>query len=259
MNSLSEPGRWQNRRWLGLFGLIFIVQVGLIFILSDRKPAQRRALRQFPVVRVASPASAEFLALLDPTLFALPNRQGFSSAWLKWPRIEFRQLDWSEPTNWLGLSLEQLGTSFKAGIETGSSSSLLAVSLPEPRVARPEGEPLAAPKLHSAWRLEGALSARRLLQRLELPSWPHTELLTNSVVQLVIDAQGRPCSLPILLTSSGHKEADDLALNLAKRLRFEPIGGSDSANVRLDLGRIIFDWSTVPSPATSAAPAVIAP
>ena len=69
--------------------------------------------------------------------------------------------------------------------------------------------------------LTGGLARRRLLSTPELPSWPHTDVLTNSVVHLSVDAEGVPISA-VIVSGSGLKEADNYALAASKRLRFKP-------------------------------------
>ena len=71
-------------------------------------------------------------------------------------------------------------------------------------------------------RLEGDLAQRRLLAPLDLRSWTSRDILTNSVVRLLVDAEGLPLSVT-LLSGSGAQEADQHALDQAKAARFEPL------------------------------------
>ena len=98
---------------------------------------------------------------------------------------------------------------------------------------------------------EGDLAARHLLSTFDLPSWPHNDLVSNSVVQLVVDAEGIPFSVT-LLERSGHAAADRYALNEARRARFEPLDPTDQSQARdLVWGTLIFQWHTVPAPPSS--------
>jgi hypothetical protein len=86
--------------------------------------------------------------------------------------------------------------------------------------------------------------------------------LTNSVVRALVNAAGEVVSVILLRPGGGamdasQRDADQLALDLAKTLRFEPVprDGADPAlnpAVGLSWGRIIFEWHTVPPPATNA-------
>ena len=66
-----------------------------------------------------------------------------------------------------------------------------------------------------------------MLAPLELPSIPHAEILTDTVVQVSVGPLGIPFS-PVLLSSSGSPEADREALGLVKSVRFKPLGRGNS-------------------------------
>src|SRR5438132_740951 len=101
---------WTRRRWWLLLALVFGMQVGLIFWLSDHSPPRQRAPARAPGIFLAGNASSDRFALDDPTLFALPHREGFSGpAWLNTAPQKSPSFDWSEAPRWLPLSLEQLG------------------------------------------------------------------------------------------------------------------------------------------------------
>src|SRR5882724_10691356 len=221
---LAEPAPWPRRRWLGTLSFIFLVQLGLIFALSDRKPIRILTPRPSPTLQLVAAPPAELVALTDPTLFALPHPQGFAGlAWLKVPRLEFHSFDWSEPTNWLALDPSRLGATFNEFSETNLFSSLPVPTLPEADLLQPYFAGVSNPRTGSIWRVEGNLVGRRLITSLELPPWPNTDLLTNTVVQVVVDPRGRLVSVPLLLTSSTLKAADDYALEQARSIRFEPV------------------------------------
>src|SRR5206468_1660290 len=74
----------------------------------------------------------------------------------------------------------------------------------------------------SAMRINGALTSRKLLAIPNLPSWGSTNLLTNTVIRLMVDSEGLPRSQSLLIRS-GATEADDYALRTARDLRFEPV------------------------------------
>ncbi len=267
----AQPGSWRPRTmWLSVF-LVFVLQVGLIFWLGEKQSIHPRRPAPSPLLQVPTNYSAEFLALTDPTLFALPHQQGFSGlAWLLSPLVtnaayhpNEKEKSWSEEPRWLRLSPAQLGLAFQRIALTNGTASLELSSAPEPRLFTPAVD-TAAVVASSSFHIDGALGQWRLLRNFALPCWParrtsatDTDLLTNSVVQLVVDGQGQPVSTT-LLTSSGSSDADNFALDAARTARFAPPGGLDPnapfrANPlpQLCWGRLVFEWCTLP--ATNAA------
>jgi len=247
-----EREAWPRSRWWLMLLLVLAGQLAFIFGLSDRRPLIVRPPATAPVLHLTDHASAELMALWDPTLFALPHRQGFSAAaWTVSPPQETRLVPPPERVEYLDLPIHQLGADF---------NRLVATNRFEPAPARPEPPPeLALPTLASPptmpapsmMRVEGELAGRRLLKPIELPSWPHTEILTNSIVQIIVDADGWTISPGALLSGSGLNEADQFALKLARAARFEsvrPVGPAQAANPasRPMWGKLIFEWQTVP-------------
>jgi TonB family protein len=116
---------------------------------------------------------------------------------------------------------------------------------------RPSAE-LEFPK--SELRVAGALARRKLVAAPELPSWPYTEVLTNSVVQLFVDGDGTPISAA-LVSGSGLKAADNYALAAAKRLRFRPSRTGEAVTS----GTANFLWQTLPPGVTNIASPGLSP
>src|SRR6185369_5213127 len=107
-----EPGGWSPARRWTLIAVVFGAHLGLIFALSDRKPVVPRAPAPTLRVRLA-PEWSELLALTDPTLFALPQRRGYTGAgWLEIPQVQFQPFRWTEPPRLLPLRSEALGVAF---------------------------------------------------------------------------------------------------------------------------------------------------
>ena len=90
--------------------------------------------------------------------------------------------------------------------------------------------------------IEGELAQRQLPSEISLTNWPYADVLQPCVVQVLVDAAGNVVST-VILTSSGYDAADQRALELARALSFKPAS-------RLAVGRVIFNWHTVP-PATT--------
>ena len=146
-----------------------------------------------------------------------PRRRG-----CELPRPEFRSFAWPEPTNHLALAIDQLGAVFNRLVETNSFQPLPTSGPARGRPDPPRPSSAGNFRGHSVVRLEGDLAQRRLLTPLELRSWTNPDILTNSVVQVVVDAEGRPVSVT-LLSGSGSQAADQYALEQARAARFEPL------------------------------------
>jgi len=68
------------------------------------------------------------------------------------------------------------------------------------------------------------------------------DLLTNTVVQVLVDADGNVVSPALLPPGSGDSRADQRALEVARTARFQPLRGSSPA---LTVGVLVFEWRTV--------------
>jgi hypothetical protein len=191
-------------------------------------------------------------------LFTLPHPQGFSGpVWQGVSRPEFRPFEWSAPTYRLPLAGDRIGALFTRLVETNDSGVLQLLAQPEADPTLPDLPPLALLNDQSVLQLEDDLAQRRLLTPLQLKSWPNPDLLTNSIVQVVVDAAGRPLSPPTLLSSSGSATADQYALDQAKGARFEPVSPNPAETnpnptAHLSWGKMIFRWHTIPTPPASA-------
>ncbi|HWI55921.1 MAG TPA: energy transducer TonB [Bacillota bacterium] len=252
-----EPRSWPRRRLWAIVALVFALQVGLICWLGDRQPVRPRPAAFAPALQLLSEPATNLLALTDPTLFALPHRQGFSGlAWMQAPPQPFHPFTWTEEPRWLPLSVEQLGAAFNRFIETNQFNSLEACALPEPELTLPMASAPEGFPDRSTLRVEGGLADRPLTTPLQLRSWAHSDLLTNSVVQAVVDAAGRPISVT-LLVKSGSEQADQHALEQVRTARFAPanVGGPQTTApplAQLDWGQLVFEWHTLALAPTNA-------
>jgi hypothetical protein len=254
MSCPVEQSRWPRRRWWWTIALVFAGQVGLILWLGERGPVSSRPSGPGPTLRLAGGLSAEVLALQDPTLFALPHRQGFSGpAWLKVSPIPNRPADWSEEPRTLPLCVPQLGALASHQVQTNRLAPLRLLPALEPAWALSEPPPLPLAPEQSRLLIEGDLARCRLLTNLDLPSWQYNDVLTNTGVQMLVNAEGRPVSATLLFPS-GYKKADDHALALARTARFEVPGAArleaqpaSTPLAHLVLGLLLFEWHTVPT------------
>jgi TonB family protein len=244
MNSaVTEPRAWSPARRSLLIMLVFAAHVGLILALGNRNPVRPRPPAPAPSLSLA-PDSSELLELNDPTLFALPHRQGFAgAAWLKIPTVQFPPFRWTEPPRLLPLPIADLGVTFAQFMRTNVFVSRQFETKPAPDLPLPVAQEFAvAPTTNSTLRVAGDLVNRRLLNPPQLQPWPALDLLTNTVVQVLVNAEGNVVS-PTLLTVSGSKPADQSALDIARAARFEPLRRSSPA---LTVGALIFEWHTEP-------------
>jgi len=252
---LAEPQRWPANRWYAWTAFVLAIQFGLILWLGKPQPvAPRRSADLAPLLQLTGPDAAKALTLNDPTLFALPHLESFSgSAWLTIPLQEFRPYVWPEPPRFLSLMKEKLGSDFESFIVTNQTEGLPTIAQPELTLKLPSVEESPSLPDRSRLRLVGALDARRLLVSPELPSWPSAEILTNSVVQVLVDLDGKPVSAT-LLAKSGSAEADQQAVREARHARFEPLSLGDPTNPLAGLawGQLIFEWHTLPLPDTNS-------
>jgi hypothetical protein len=239
-----------QRRWLLIF-IAFAAHVGVVFAMVDRKPVKPRPPAPSLVVTRVTEAS-ELLALRDPTLFALPNRHAFAGqTWLKDPVVTFSRYHWSEPPRLLKAPTDEFGAGFSQFIQANAPSARIFDA--RPIVASQLSFISEAPEFvaPSSLRFGGKLQERRLLNPPALPSWPATDLLTNSVVRVLVSEVGLVESPPTLETSSGSAEADQFALKAAAAARFSMLpAGVKSA----DPGVMIFQWQTVPVSGTNKPP-----
>jgi TonB family protein len=262
----GEPRPWTPRRWFYAIAVSLVVQVGLLFYLGERHqapvlPARFRTANYLAGGPEAEEQLKRLPTLTDPTLFALPSQHGFSArAWLSFQPLQYRLADWSEPPRWLEVDTTQLGRISSQLVLTNIAPPMLIADKPLPRLI---GSIPAVPALsvrdRSVARAEGDLARRRWLDRPELPSWPHsTDLLTNTVVQLTVDASGRALSA-VLLAGSGLAAADQFALEVAKAARFAPWPRKRDAAAQdaLTSGRMVFLWHTTPP--QEAAPLLVPP
>jgi TonB family protein len=81
-----------------------------------------------------------------------------------------------------------------------------------------------------------------------LRGWPQADLLTNSIVHVLVNADGNVLS-EVLLVSSGLREADEEALRLAGAAQFTPLPHDPETHrpvSRLAWGTLVFEWQTLP-------------
>jgi hypothetical protein len=82
-----------------------------------------------------------------------------------------------------------------------------------------------------------------------LPVWAHTNVLTNTVVQVLADARGNVFSWTLMGPGSGLAAADEEAIKFARTARFESLdrAGLNQPQTEFTLGTLVFQWITIPT------------
>jgi hypothetical protein len=245
------------KHWIAV-GVVFGAQVLFAFWLGNPPPPKTVNLPPVPIVHLVAAGDAVLLALQDPTLFILPHRDNFSGdAWMKMKDLTYAPAQWTEPVRPLELPKEQLGAAFVAFMQTNRPQRFqMRIDLTRDTAAV-DSAPLTPIAMPSRLLVEGDLAQLRLLAMPKLPPQTNADLLTNTVINLVVDGKGQPFSA-VISASSGKPEADLDALNkYAKALRFAPREeaalGVVPAN-KTTAGRLIFEWQTFASNAPPANP-----
>jgi hypothetical protein len=246
---------WSRKTFLAVLAFVFAFHVALIILFGTKKPILPVPVTQVPHLQLAN-AADEFIALNDPTLFARPNAHELVTAfWRHTEPVPPPNFRWTESPLYLTNAPNDPGAAFHAGAAfhefvQDSRSAVLPLNLkpaPQPIAPRLSLENTAMPQA-TAMEISGDLAQRQLLNPIPWPSWPRNDVIAPSKVQVLADATGNVFSEVLLRSgpdSSVDKDADQLALQLARRLRFAPGPG-------LTFGEITFLWHTVP---TNAVPA----
>lgn len=255
-DAAKEPSRVYHLRWWVVVAAVLVAQVAAIYWLGERQLPPPEPHPPGPSLQFARPSLREWIALEDPSLFALPRSQSFSGdVWLTPHTNKPPAFEWSDVPEWLPLDLPQLGLSLNRFLATNTFGANLQSIRPQPVLTLPS---LVSPFQlveRSRLRLEGDLANRTLLNPVELPSPMAGDLLTNSVVRVIVDADGRPVSAT-LLSSSGQHATDLQALQQAWQSRFAvlpllpPESGVEGPSP-LQPGLMIFEWHTLPLPPTN--------
>jgi len=253
-STLKEPLRWSKSRWASAVLVIIAAQIILATRFSSRSvvvPRQIVESRASLLLDQPAPGTplAAALAIQDPTSFALVNPHGFSGeAWLNIPPFEHSLTDWMSPPYWLKPTTDRLGAAFAQFVR---SNQVGALTLAEGAAPPAFLLPLVSSRVptQSTLRVEGDLAHRPLMSSVKLPGFAHHDLLSNSVVRVMVNRSGRVLS-HALLASSGSADADQLALDLSRTARFQALPPNNNGSVRdlsrLAWGKLIFRWVTLP-------------
>lgn len=232
--------RWTGRHWFWCVFAVLGFQLAVLFYAAN--PLQvRTTYPSEPVLQLASRgatlSSTHWLELEDPMLFAAPNWRNVSGlAWLRQPELELAGPPEFPPIQFLAYHQARQ-------INSGTSPDT-AILISKHR--RPPAEPLlpvlpppaAAPR--SVLALQG-FDHRQPLTIPELPNPLHSDVVGRTIVQAAIDPEGAVLSARVI-TSSGAKQADASALEITRKLRFQPLPGAEPPESEISWGKLIFQW-----------------
>ena len=259
--------KWTWTYWLAVVAVVFILHLALILIFGSYKPpVPIRVASNTPSLMLAIGSSGGWPVPNNATLYALPDKNGFAGVmWTALPPLPFHKQDWTEDPRWLAatdsLPARELGAGFNHFVQTNHFASVHM----EYHLAPPPAAPMTSVNppfaQSSSLEIEGDISKRPLLNPVKLPSWPFTDVIPPSAVQVLVDAAGNVVSATLLPPDNysdtlvtRDPAADQRAVEIARTFRFTPLSpdaGSVEANPvgHLTVGRLIFNWQTV-SPAT---------
>ena len=242
---------WSARRWMTMVFLAFTGQILLLWAFGER-PAREQPPAVFSTrIEMLAPDWSDFgldpwVLLSDPAVVPMSGPHGFSGeAWLHHRPVDHAFTHWTDRLEILPPDARQLGGPLMASLE---NNPVRPLRVAETGLPEPDADRLVVPSLRppeQTW-LErgGGLRQRPLLGTPELPSWPRQEILTQSVVRVVVWPDGSVLSATIL-QPCGLPAADAHALAFAKAARFEPLPLEPAPETAF--GFLTFHWHTLPS------------
>ena len=245
---------WTRQRVTILAALIFAAHVAVIFALHTPRPmvALPETFRTPRLKSSTSPTTglADLDGLNDPLVFAGAHEHGFSaSAWMMRPSQDYALTNSKPPPRFLAFARTPMNfppRQTENSVQSQTTLPFLDIAL--------------APEPHKSMLfVEGELQNRPLARTPEIPLQTATDVLTNTVIQVAVKADGFPFSARII-TSSGSRFADLKALDIANHLKFTPLPPAVPRDpTELQWGECVFQWFTTEPGATNAVPAPAGP
>jgi hypothetical protein len=230
---------WTPRKFYWALAMVLALHVALIFLFGTKKPIVPRPVGAVPHLGLANSGN-EFIALGNPILFALPNREDLvSEFWRQMPAIRQPDFHWTETPRYLPPDPVTLGSTFRQFMRTNHLTELSLEYKPDPKPTVPSIPFDDTTPQVTTMQIWGELAQRRLLSAVSLPTLARGDVLEPSTVQAVVATDGTVAS-EVVLDPTADADADQLALKLTRGLRFAP-----APNVAV--GQITFDWHTVPT------------
>lgn len=251
MKPVAAPLGWSRQRLILTTAGVFLAQLAAIWVLGERanlKPGRSRPF-EIQISGLDGLAHSAVSAHDDPTLFALPQPRGFSGqAWLHVPKQAHSYHEWTAQPYWLALKTSGLGRDFANYLQNLSPLGESLVDKPEPQLYPVDSGIDDLLSNASQLRVAGGLSTRLILTQPTIPDWPVLEILSPTVLQAAVSADGFVFTAAVV-GESGSKAADQKALDLTRGLRFQPLpagAGKNQASVDAHFGQLIFQWRISP-------------
>ena len=231
----KKPFQWG---WWVL--VVFIFQVAFIWVVSKKE----QNARSFPTLELTHLEGSDVLShmvLEDPLSLARPNRRGFSGVWLNPVTSEHKLARWTRPDILLPKETNLFEELIAEVLPKETLPEIRTFERPEPELSRVVVPPLRVVD-KSRLEIEGRPRLRLVTKPMALKSsWQVGGFLKPSHVQIMVDPDGKVLS-GVLLESSGHQAADQLALDMALR---EVVFGR-STNNAVEMGNLMFHWHVDP-------------
>ncbi len=248
----TDSRTWPPFKWAVVVTCILAVQTAFFFWFTVPPRLAPQAYAPGLSMRMPDGQAAELPGLVSPLVLVRPDAHGFSGrAWLQIPPVTYDPQQSNPPPFRLPLQTGDLGGIVAATLSEGRSGLFEAAARPGPRFDEVNYTPAPDPgTLQSTLTVEGELAGRPLLVKPVLKLQPADAILSNTVVYVMVDADGRVFAPPGLAAkeSSGTATAADAdALAAAADLLFQPLARI-SGQPRLTPGRLVFHWQTVPKP-----------
>ncbi len=234
-------------RKLIIFGAIVIfIQFILTIVLCEKVPQYAESKQSFKVTMSLEQikTDSETYRLFNPSGFAMANPNGFSkTAWLQIKPYSHNYYEWKEEEFWLQPVASFLGNELTNLLRLYRPTPQTAIFETTPQLTSISNIDVPSPLATSSFTIQGNISKRTLVYTPQLPVFESSNIYSPSIVYIVINDDGFVLS-SILINESGFPPADSVAIELAKKFRFEPIK-SDNSNTNPQFGKIMFNWRFV--------------
>jgi hypothetical protein len=255
--SSPEPvdARWSTARWATLVGIVFAVLVSIVYLATgETNLEQNENLNPVSLLQTSGDDLLEQMALGNPAWLALPNLQGNSVAWLTNTGLPPHKFyGWTPTEQWLEYNATTAGLALAEYLRTNRIAPRAVFDKPLPDLVKVYPPAL---RLRARTTLErtGALAGRPLAEPIAFSSWPHSDVLPSTVVQVDVSASGLVLNAR-LLRRCGLVQADTHALDRARLMRFKSLSNAppnDPLSLEgLATGNLIFNWHTLPGSVTN--------
>jgi hypothetical protein len=259
----SQIPKWTWMYWLSAIAIVFAGHLALLYIFGLRKPPAPLPVKNVPSLALATASSGDWLSLNDATLFALPDRNGFAGPMWAVPSLPYHPQPWDDQPNFLLLPAGELGSTFHNFVQTNHFAGAHFEFNQPPPLTGPVLPARLPLERTSTLQIQGEITKRPLLNPISLPIWHYADVIAPSIVQVLVDAAGHVVSAVLLppenfleTSATRDPEADKSAVELAHAARFAPVKSADPSIAsnplsQLTVGRLIFNWQTVPVTATN--------